>query len=133
MTKIIKQYSEKDPFRFAHQSKNPPAQHQQAIKQKEKIYRQGDILFKKIDTLPKSITEKLDNVVAEGEVTGHAHLLMNGALFEVINSEDLIIQAGENTKLIHNEHLPIKLEQGNYRVIRQREFLEEGIVHRVTD
>ncbi|MHA1255173.1 MAG: hypothetical protein ACTSPS_06180, partial [Promethearchaeota archaeon] len=120
-------------FRFAQQSKNPPAQHQQAIKQKKKIYRQGDILFKKIDTLPKSITEKLDNVVAEGEVTGHAHLLMNGALFEVINSEDLIIQAGENTKLIHNEHLPIKLEQGNYRVIRQREFLEEGIVHRVTD
>jgi len=133
MTKIIKHFSEKDPFKFAQPSKNPPAQHQQAINYEEKIYRQGDILFKKIDTLPKSLTEKLDNVVAEGEVTGHAHLLMNGALFELINSEDLFIQAGENTKLIHNEHLPIKLEQGNYRVIRQREFLEEGIVQRVTD
>lgn len=127
MTKIIKQSSEKDPFKFAQERKNPPAHKTQAILHEKKIYRQGDILFKKIRSLPTSLTEKPDKVVAEGELTGHAHLVMNGALFEVINSENLYIQAGENTKIVHDEHLPIKLEQGNYQVIRQREFLGKGI------
>jgi len=137
MTRIIKQSSKKNPFKFVQQRESPPADHQQAIKQEKKIYRQGDILFKKIDTLPTSLTEKPDKVVAEGELTGHAHLLMNGALFEVINSEDLYIQAGESTKIIHDEHLPIKLEPGSYQVIQQREFLGQGIgrniVRRVVD
>lgn len=137
MTRIIKQSSKKDPFKFTRETNKNPFKEQDSIKQEKKIYRQGDILFKKIDTLPNSLTEKPDKVVAEGELTGHAHLLMNGALFEVINSEDLYIQAGESTKIIHDEHLPIKLEQGSYQVIQQREFLGQGIgrniVRRVVD
>lgn len=137
MTRIIKQSSKKDPFKFTRETNKPPFKEQDAIKQEKKIYRQGDILFRKIGTLPTSLTEKPDKIVAEGELTGHAHLLMNGALFEVINSEDLYIQAGENTRIIHDEHLPIKLEQGSYQVIQQREFLGQGIgrdiVRRVVD
>ncbi|MFX1388953.1 MAG: hypothetical protein ACFE9Z_02690 [Promethearchaeota archaeon] len=97
-----------------------------------KIYRQGDILFKKIDNLPTQLKEKSDNIVAEGEETGHSHQLVNGALFELINSDSLYIKSEKNTKIIHQEHLPIKLEPGNYEVIRQREYLGSGSHRQIT-
>jgi hypothetical protein len=96
-----------------------------------KIYRQGDILFKKIQNLPTQLKEKLDKVVAEGEETGHAHLLINGAVFELLNSETLYIKSDQNTRIIHEEHLPIKLESGNYQVIRQKEYLGPGLETRL--
>ncbi len=92
-----------------------------------KIYRQGDILFKKIQNLPNQLKEKLDKVVAEGEETGHAHVLVNGAVFELLNTDNLYIKSDQNTRIVHEEHLPIKLESGNYQVIRQREYLGPGL------
>lgn len=42
----------------------------------DKHYRQGDVLFIKIDELPPlKFKTKKDKVVLEGEVTGHAHKL----------------------------------------------------------
>ncbi len=75
----------------------------------------------------------LDNVIAEGEVSGHYHLLNSGALYEVLNSEDLYLKANKKTKITHNEHLPIKLSSGTYKVIRQREYLGQGLVQHVSD
>ncbi len=113
--------SQKNPFKYV--TASIPSQ----IKPKEKkIYRQGDILFKKIENFPLDIASKPDNVIAEGEVSGHYHLLNSGALYEVLNSEDLYLKAGEKTKITHNEHLPIKLSPGNYKIIRQREYLGKG-------
>lgn len=46
-----------------------------------KLYRQGDVLIKKISMLPeKSIKQKLegDIILAHGEVTGHAHRIKDG-------------------------------------------------------
>ena len=41
-----------------------------------KLYRQGDVLFKKIDALPEGERKKRENgIVAYGEVTGHHHSL----------------------------------------------------------
>lgn len=98
--------------------------------QKTKIYRQGDILFKQIKVLPSTKSKKVGNVIAEGELVGHTHLLNDGALFEVINSESLYIKANENTRITHDEHLPIQLESGNYKVVRQREYLGKGLENR---
>ena len=92
----------------------------------KKLYRQGDILFKKIEELPFNLTQKLSGVVAEGELTGHAHIIENGALFELVNSSDLFIEANHKTRIVHDEHLPIELDEGNYMVIRQREYLGGG-------
>lgn len=75
------------------------------------------ILFKKIEDLPLNIAPKPDNVIAEGEVSGHYHLLNNGALYEELNSEELYLKADKKTKNTHNEHLPIKLDPGTYKVI----------------
>ncbi len=46
-----------------------------------KIYRQGDVLFKKIESLPKK-KRKLDtDVIVKGEATGCAHRIVNGDIF----------------------------------------------------
>ena len=55
---------------------------------------------------------------------------MNGELFQVEDSGQKYVSAHEDTRLIHEEHLPIKLEPGNYEVIRQREYLGPGLVKR---
>ena len=78
------------------------------------------------------LKEKQDKVVAEGEVTGHAHILDNGALYESLNSDSILfIKSDQKTRIVHDEHLPIKLEPGNYEVIRQREYLGPGLQKRI--
>ena len=122
MTKINLNLSKNNPFKYVKEQKKFELK-----ESTKKIYRQGDILFKKIEALPTDLIAKPDNVVADGEQTGHSHVLDNGALYELINTENLYIKANGKTKITHNEHFPIKLESGNYEVIRQREFLGKGI------
>ena len=118
--------STNNPFKFA---SNSPRSNKRVAKSQptKKMYRQGDILFQKIETLPIKKKIKVENVIAEGEASGHFHLLNDGALFEAVNSDYLYIKANESTRITHDEHLPINLESGNYRVIRQREYLGEGL------
>lgn len=123
-----------NPYKFVDQlpqPKNNSSTFSLKSPQKTKIYRQGDILIKKVKFLPSDKTPKKENIIAEGEMTGHAHLLNDGALYEVLNSESLYIKANENTIITHDEHLPIKLESGNYKVVRQREYLGEGLNNRI--
>jgi hypothetical protein len=130
---ILLKSSYDDPFKFIETNKSSKDLEVRSKKNTPKtIYRQGDILFKKIKHLPSEISIKDDMVIAEGEATGHAHVLVNGAVFELLNSDSkLYIKSNENTKIIHNEHLPIKLETGAYEVIRQREYLGSGIKHQI--
>ncbi len=132
---IISNSSKIDPLKYIDGPKKKISIQKSKIQVKyqhgPKIYRQGDILFKKIEKLPNQLKEKSDNVVAEGEETGHAHVLVNGALFELLNSENLYIKSEKSTRIIHDEHLPIKLESGNYHVIRQREYLGPGLQTRI--
>jgi hypothetical protein len=135
LKKIISNSSKVDPLKFIDGPKEKTLTQNNKIKinyqHGPKIYRQGDILFKKIENFPSQLKEKPERVVAEGEETGHAHVLVNGALFEVLNSEKLYIKSEQNTRIIHEEHLPIKLESGNYQVIRQREYLGPGLETRI--
>lgn len=130
----IRDSSKRDPFEFVNiKEQKIVKNHSSSIsKPNVNFYRQGDILFKKIISLPSQLTEKKDKIVAEGEATGHAHVLSNGALFESLEQDSkLFIEAGKTTRIIHEEHLPIKLEAGSYEVIRQREYLGPGLQKRI--
>jgi hypothetical protein len=87
------------------------------------IYRQGDVLFKKIEELPKK-NRKLDtDIIVKGEATGHAHRIRNGVLYSSWQrGPRLYIKASKGAKVIHEEHKQIELEKGLYEVIRQREY-----------
>ena len=94
--------------------------------------RQGDLLIEQIDgPLPKYGKQTdCDNIVlAYGEVTGHAHRIASpGALLFVADRPTTsgnvmsFFSLKEPAELTHEEHAPIKLPAGNFRVVRQREY-----------
>lgn len=95
-----------------------------------KQYRQGDVLIRRIESLPASkATKRVTGVLIEGEVTGHAHRLADLTAAEVLEvGEGLYLRVGEaGASIVHEEHKPIILEPGNYEVFRQREYSPEEI------
>ena len=76
----------------------------------------------------EDLKQKENNVVAEGEQTGHAHVIEKGAIFEVIDEwvTNLYVVANKNCKIVHDEHHAINLKEGLYEVIIQKEYLGWG-------
>lgn len=87
-------------------------------------YQQGDILLERISALPPGIRKDAGLVLAQGEATGHAHRLVDSSdsrLVEIDGALYLVIGAAGAT-IAHEEHGPIHLESGQYRVGRVREY-----------
>ncbi len=98
-----------------------------------KMYRQGDLLLVKVDGLPSKKRKLNTDIILRGELTGHAHKIINGIIYsgvalletdgEVSRSVSIMyVEAKKGAKLVHDEHGPITLEPGVYEVRRQREF-----------
>lgn len=99
----------------------------------KKMYRQGDVLFIKVDEIPKNAKPKKTNIIVEGEATGHSHKIVNGTILEseerspisLDKEVKMWIKAEKKARIVHEEHGPIEIEIGFYIVIRQREYDEE--------
>lgn len=92
---------------------------------KSTLYRQGDVLIRRIQALPAPKgKQRKSGVLAEGEVTGHAHRVEDLASAEVLEIENgLYLRVGEEgVRIVHEEHAPIELAPGNYEVEIQREY-----------
>jgi len=94
--------------------------------------RQGDILIKRIDQLPKEARLKKDNVLVYGESTGHTHRLEGGEVYQTPDSLLYLLIANKG-KIVHEEHKPISLKAGKYGVIRQKEYTNKDAVRLVVD
>ena len=99
-------------------------------------FRQGDVLVVPVNRIPderdlESVPRENGFVVlAHGEVTGHAHKVHseNAALFRDPKLMAIFLNVtGEPVALAHDEHDPIQIPPGNYRVIRQREYSPDAI------
>jgi hypothetical protein len=98
------------------------------------MWRHGDVFIQLCDGIPKDAHALKHVVLAKGEITGHAHQIEpRGAarLFENSNAMYLQVTARSAT-VIHEEHAPIELGKGTYRVWIQREYSPEEI-RRVVD
>lgn len=89
-------------------------------------YRQGDILIKQIDKLPenlKIVNKENQFVLAEGEQTGHKHLLVADKL-EVLQDEKgrYYFQLKDNATITHEEHKTITILPGIYKVGNEQEY-----------
>ena len=85
------------------------------------MWRQGDLLF----TPVKRVKGKLqkNNIIAYGEMTGHTHQLTEGRVYNDSKKKEKYVEiVGRPTPIIHEEHKPIVLEPGKYKVTRQREY-----------
>lgn len=115
------------------------------------MYRQGDVLLRKLDTTPKgrAVSQEPKVILAYGETTGHHHRFENPSVVAFFKEGDAEIGAqpiaggskaiGEPTQiaavtipeggadLIHEEHDAIHVEPGHYEVIRQREYVPPAV------
>lgn len=91
-----------------------------------KIFRHGDILLKEVS--PQNLVKKesvSSYVLAEGETTGHRHLLTaeRESLIDIFRDDKgnqfLNIKGA---KLTHEEHKTLEIGTGFYQVIHEREF-----------
>jgi len=101
-----------------------------------KMFRQGDVLLVQVSEVPADAAAcnvDGDVILAYGEATGHAHWLKadtvkplaKGGVWEP--SAERFIQALEGATLRHEEHAPIEIPPGNYRVVQQVEYTPEAI------
>jgi hypothetical protein len=88
------------------------------------LYRHGDVLVESVTSVPDEARRLHHLVLAEGELTGHSHRIAErdaAVLFEM-GSNLFLRVIGETATLIHQEHGPISLPTGVYRVWKQREY-----------
>lgn len=89
--------------------------------------RQGDILFEKIDNMDSDKKTLDTKTVALGEVTGHKHafnknsqILLSKKVDEDVPTQLVVLD--ESAQLTHQEHLPINIPQGVYRIRREQSY-----------
>jgi hypothetical protein len=107
---------------------------------KTKCYRQGDVLIRRVDSLPenrkKLKREKGLVILAHGEVTGHHHSLADEHvdLFstEAESGVTYLEVRDAMAALTHQEHSTIELPPGKYRVSIQKQYTPAAI-QRVAD
>jgi hypothetical protein len=97
---------------------------------KNKVYRQGDVLIIQVEALPPDLKkvkpDKGRNILAYGEVTGHAHAIdIKEAKFLETEEGVRYLQVLEKAYLKHEEHHTIELPAGDYRIIQQVEYQKE--------
>lgn len=91
------------------------------------MYRQGDLLIVRASQpVPRTQNARpiADGIIERGEATGHAHRLVDGEAWQ--DRGDTFIRSSGLAALSHDEHETIILPEGEYRVVRQREFTAEG-------
>ena len=94
------------------------------------LYRHGDVLIQKVRKIPAAAKKMKSLVLAEGEVTGHSHRITdapNATMHRLHEIRYLTITDIPST-VTHEEHGPIELPKGIYKVWRQREYTPERII-----
>jgi hypothetical protein len=96
----------------------------------KKLYRHGDVLFEKVEKIPdvyinEKTPDEKSGIVQRGESTGHAHVIanMDTAGVELFsNWRERFLRAEKEFIITHQEHKPLSLPAGNYRIRIAREF-----------
>jgi hypothetical protein len=98
------------------------------------MWRHGDVLIQRCRSVPSSARKLPHVVLAKGEITGHAHRIAERDAASLWQQDDelyLQVTASKAT-VVHEEHGPIELNAGSYRVWIQREYTPQEI-RRVID
>jgi hypothetical protein len=106
------------------------------------LIRQGDVLLVPVDGIPTDGTVRVErladrHLLAEGEATGHAHVVEGPDLrmsewsrprrwWRPEQRVFLVVDSAVGATLVHEEHLPLAVPQGTYEVRRQREYRPAG-------
>lgn len=114
---------------------------------KIEAYRQGDILLvpvvddgnELVDRFNVARQRREGIIVAEGEATGHHHRIRTrGAKMYTLGrrttrSAMFVHVPKTGATLTHEEHSPLQIPPGTYRVVHQREYVERAPAASVYD
>jgi hypothetical protein len=93
--------------------------------------RQGDVLLVPVDEIPVEARPLRRTggrvVLAEGEVTGHAHAIRSSAATLLGTGDERYLRVAAPVSLDHEEHAQIAIGAGMYRVVIQREYVSPEI------
>lgn len=84
-------------------------------------YQQGDVLVKPA-TLPQGSKRWKGNVLAEGEATGHKHVVVGDGVTVFSHNNRLYFEAPNGAMIQHLEHNPISVPPGTYLVQIVRDY-----------
>ncbi|MCX5787543.1 MAG: hypothetical protein NTX64_03380 [Elusimicrobia bacterium] len=93
-----------------------------------KYWQQGDVLLRPVepDAIPEGRAVKpVDGslILAHGEATGHAHRISAMDGLTLIDARGkMFLRAGVPFTILHEEHGPIELPPGGYKVSRVLEY-----------
>jgi len=97
------------------------------------MWRQGDVFIRRIEAIPERVRRSRlpHGILAHGELTGHSHRLeepQSAVLFQGATTigEFYLDVPDSGARIVHEEHGPIDLPTGLYRVWRQREYHPRG-------
>lgn len=101
----------------------------------KRLFRQGDVLLipTKLNRRKLSPVTRENGrlVLADGEATGHAHMIVDESA-ELVTADGaaelfLLVHGPGPVELVHEEHDTIQVPPGEYEVRRQREYAPEEI------
>ncbi len=98
------------------------------------MWRRGDVLIAPTPSIPVAASMRPGTVLAYGEITGHSHRVDNPHSAEAWEHGGVLFLkvTADNATIIHEEHHPITLPRGLYRVWMQREYTPQAI-RRIAD
>lgn len=101
---------------------------------KKQCYRHGEILFVKINKLPKGLRETKTNIIVKGSHE-HNHEFTGGKIYLTKVDENVFgYFVAKNTTLLHPDHgegekiKEAKLPNGTYELRIQQEYTPAGLV-----
>lgn len=105
-------------------------------KQKQEMYRQGDVLLVPVKSIPTGLTKTDRVTLAFGEVTGHHHTIERNAIGYATGTDKAAlaeyVEVTAPADLVHQEHNPITIPPGKYKATIQVEYTP-GEIRRVAD
>jgi len=102
---------------------------------KEKCYRHGEILLKKVSELPKGLELSKSNIIMQGS-HGNNHSIDTGKLYFKKEGDYIFgYLVAKNTNLLHAEHgvgkgslKKAKIDDGIYQLLKQNEYTPSGLI-----
>lgn len=93
------------------------------------LLRQGDVLIMKTAGIPKGAAKLPHRTLAHGEITGHSHRVDESGDVELFEADGTLFMRvkSEQATVVHQEHGPVVVPSGIYKVWRQREYSPKEI------
>lgn len=88
------------------------------------MWRHGDVMIASVTDIPSTAKLRPDVILAHGEITGHMHRVESSSSAELweLDGQMYLKVVADSARIVHEEHKPITLPHGVYRVWQQREY-----------